>query len=547
MYCKNCGKPNQDWSNYCIHDGTVLALGTHEAVNSVTVTKRSFCPDCGNGASEKDNYCRECGQSLFAIKENECEVLPVNKISLPKVAFSIPSLLKKVLIPAIIAFIIMLALNVLSFRSIHSFYEEVFFSIFQVSPEHMAEEMGAMFDTTVEPPGPLIGLTDHIMLSHGVSPTYHMELTNHVSSYTESGGGELSLKGTFVILLLLPFIALFAAGIVYRRKNEEVSLQNFLTGAMGIGLLYSLLLLILSFFSGFNYKLDLSEAGERIIFEIGTAYSFLHAFLKAFFLGTMVSFFGMLFSIDYRRVTRHLEKIGPYGNAVHQGFAAFVRGFFFFTLIMILILYNKMTDLKVMLLRYGAVDLDHFFDKTFQMVGYLGVQLSSIIYSLLPFSSLSLSNRIDSPYVNENGEILYSIFNGFRMDGDASTGWLADLHYFFNMFHFNVYLKLALVIPILFLLCAGFSMAKYNGFSIQKLAVASLVYSLLMAGLAIICGFEVEAVLDNFEGVRETILIAITVNSLKVWLGSFILAFAAGFAGSFISRYIPGSLREGKG
>ena len=78
-----------------------------------------------------------------------------------------------------------------------------------------------------------------------MSPKYEFDRMTKMYGEVEKVTAKLTLKRNSVWYLLIPMIALFFAGIFYRRKNPEISIHSFLTSAIGIGLIYSLLVSII--------------------------------------------------------------------------------------------------------------------------------------------------------------------------------------------------------------------------------------------------------------------------------------------------------------
>lgn len=544
MYCKTCGQSNPDWSNYCSHDGN--QIGHNPPVQSLFIktNETNFCPHCGNGVNMVDQYCTSCGQSLlkYSKPQPSMEMNPepivqerMEPAAAPAAFFTSllsKGLLKKVFIPAIVAFAIMLILNYLSFAPINQFYEGIFEDSLGSTPAEFAQEITEEYGSHVEVPDKLFGFTDNVMMSHILSPTYQLKLD--VNTYFEEihGTADLDISFALIAYILFPLIGLFVGGILYRKNNPEISFKSFLSGSFGIGLIYTLLLTALSFFSGFDYQLNLSKSGERVSIDLGTNYPLFQTIVKGFLFGFIFSMLGMLFSINYRRVTKHLEKFIPYGNAVHQGFAAFVRGFISFSIIFVGYLFGKMNDLKEIIGSLHVPELPELLEKTSYAIGLFGIQVSSIFYSMLHFSPLSFHLKADG----ESSGIQYSIFSGFKFTGEAMNGDLIQLEYFFNLFDIDLYFKLAMVIPVIFLLFAGYSMAKANQFSLKSLAISSAVYSLFMVALASFSILNVDGVAEAVEEGKQMFQLSLTVSLIKVFIGSFGLSFAAGYGGMYLKK-----------
>ena len=546
MYCKNCGQNNPDWSNYCIHDGTPLKNSSTNQSIKLTPSDGNYCSNCGQNTSVGDNYCSVCGHYLLKLTkvEDEQRVPVQGKQGISSKTKSIswsPRLiipvLKRTFAPAIIAFVFMLVLNFIFFNFFHAMNEELFEMAFNKTSEDIAYEISKEFDVNVKAPDEVIGFTDFVMLSHQMSPKYELEGMSNIYEEVEKATGKLDLNGESILFILLPLIALFAAGIIYRRKSPEISIQSFLISAVGIGLLYSLMVTILSFFSGFDYKLNLSEAGDSVSIKIDTTYNFFFIFIKSLLIGTGFSLLGMLFSIDYRRITKHLESLMPFGDAIHQGFSAFVRGFALVSVIMIVILAIKVKDLQKSLEWLGNPFVNQLFEQSGMTVVFAGVGLSSLIYSMLHFSPLSF-NFTQYGFNGETAGISYSIFSGFKYHGSANELDIAQLDYYISAYDIDLYLKLAIIIPILFLLIAGYFLKSPNRSIYSSLAIFSLVYSLFTVILASMGSIAIEGEMRVLGEQTERLSITLAINLFKVFMGSFIMSYTAGFAGNYLRRLL---------
>ncbi|WP_338470921.1 zinc ribbon domain-containing protein [Niallia sp. XMNu-256] len=547
MYCKNCGQSNPDWSNYCLHDGTPLKNPTINHSLRFTHNDRNFCSGCGQHTSAVDNYCSICGDHL--LKLTEVGEIPKavtqerqRKIRLPSKLISFTPrgmihVLKRALIPAIIAFVLMLAFNFLLSTSFNAFNNEMFEMAFHTTPEDMAYEISKEFDANVEAPDEIMKFTDFVMASHQMSPKFELKGTYHLYGEVLKLSSKLSLNGQNVLYMLFPLIALFIAGIIYQRKNPENSIISILIGAAGIGILYSLMVALLSLFSGYNYQLTLSENGDSIFLKIDSSYNFLLTFIKSLFIGTGFSLLGMLFSIDYRRITKHLESLMPFGSAIHQGFAAFIRGFALISVIMIVILAIKANDLQDSLEWLEDPFIHQLFEYSAINVGFTGVVFSTLIYSMLHFSPLSFNITRKGLY-EESGGIDYSIFSGFRFHGSANEVDMDQFEYFISAYDIDLYLKLAILIPIIFLLIAGYSLRSTNHSIYLSLAIFSLVYSLFTVILASIGSFTVEGEMTWLGYPSEGLSITLTIHLFKVFIGSFITSYLAGYIGHNLRKVL---------
>lgn len=546
MFCTTCGESNADYSNYCSHDGTALGNSLSIQQMQLVNNETNFCSECGDETNKIDNYCKSCGHALLKFTTTK---ISVGEKVTPQVnglrsgTFSLTALLsidtlRKALIPALFAFALMLILNLLVYTTNANFYGDIFEESFGFTPEEAVENIADESGTNFKDPGALFGFSDTVMMSHTLSPSYTLNLESNSSYDDYKGTGELNLSFTYVLFIILPLIGLFGSGILYRKKQTDVSLQSFLSGAIGIALIYSLLLTIFSLFSGFDYELKHADDGVSFNLAMNTAYPLFETFFKGLMFGMVFSLLGMLFSINFRQMTKQLEMLIPYGNAVHQGFAAFLRGFTALTIIMVAILISKINDVKAMLPMVDIPGVSQLvLEKTTWVACYLGVQLSSIVYGMSHFSPLSLKYEGDG----DSGEFSFSTLSGFKTD---STSMDEDLYLdlFFNVTNIDLYLKFAMIIPILLLIFAGYSLAKSKEFSFGSLAILSLVYSLFVSALASFSAISLDGLI-NMGDEENAITFSIGVSVIRVFIGSFILSYIAGFAGSYLTKYFPGSLK----
>ena len=545
MYCKNCGQNNPDWSNYCIHDGTSLKSPSISQ-SVIALSDGNYCSNCGHHTSVADNYCCDCGHYLLKLTSVEDEQrVPTQekqRISLRKKnsawspGLMVP-ILKRTFAPAVIAFVLMLVLNFLFSNFYQAINKDFFEMAFNTTTEDIAYEISEQFDVNVKAPDEVFGFTDFVMASHQMSPKYELEAMSNIYGEVEKATGKLNINGESILLIVLPLISLFAAGIIYRKKNPEISISSFLISAAGIGLLYSLMVMVLSFFSGFDYKLNFSEAGDSVSIKIDTTYHFFFVFIKSLFIGFGFSLLGMLFSIDSRKITKHLESLMPFGSAIHEGFSAFIRGFALVSIVMIVILAIKVKDLQDSLDWLGSPFINQWFEQSGMMVVFAGVGLSTLIYSMLHFSTLSF-DFTQYGFYGETAGIGYSIFSGFNYSGTANELDIAQLDYYINAYDIDLYLKLAIIIPILFLLIAGYFLKSPNRSIYSSLAIFSLVYSLFTVILASMGSIAIEGEMRVIGEQTERISITLAINLFKVFMGSFLISYIAGFAGSYLRKLL---------
>ncbi len=533
MYCRTCGKSNPDWANYCIYDGTAL----HTNYNSeklMDLKETNYCPGCGEKVSEKANYCIQCGSSLvtYSVSGRKVNIeLTDQKPEIPPVSGNLSfeyykQRFKLTLVPAILSFALMFVFSSFLYFSADSTYDQIFKDMFGVTPQDFYEQYSEHYDTYVEPPKNAVQITDFAMISHFV-PTVFI-LNYEEPAYEVRINADLEISASNVLYAVFPLAALFIGGFYYRRKTGEISVRSFLAGALGIGLIYSILLLVLSFFSGVNLTLD----GQQEIFSFHAKYSFFLALINGLVFGICGSLLGMLFSIDRRRITKHLETLIPFGSPVHHGIAAFIRGFVILSVIVIIYIGQKVKGLKELFEYIDLSFLSAILEKSTSMIIFSGVQFSSWIYSMIHFSPFTFELRENA----DGGRIEYSAFSGLSLYGDAKD--LDLLQYFISASDTGLYLKLATIIPAAFLVYAGYKLAVSGQANFITLAVFSLAYSVLTALFSRMGTMTIDFSMLITDETPERISLLLGTSTVKAFIGSFVAAYILGYAGSLIPKFV---------
>ena len=227
----------------------------------------------------------------------------------------------------------------------------------------------------------------------------------------------------------------------------------------------------------------------------------------------------------------------PFGDAIHQGFSTFVRGFALVSVIMMVILAIKVNDSQKSLEWLGNPFVNQFFEQSFGMtVVFAGVGLSSLIYSMLHFSPLSFNFT----QYGFNGEtmVLVTQYSPVLSTMEVQMNWTLLNWIITLVLMIDLYLKLAIIIPILFLLIAGYFLKSPNRSIYSSLAIFSLVYSLFTVILASMGSIAIEGEMRVIGEQTERISITLAINLFKVFMGSFIMSYSAGFAGSYLRKLL---------
>ena len=514
-----------------------------------------FCSKCGEKTAAADNYCAGCGQSLLKLTKAEEDLSTMSppqgsrqenqKIIRSSQAISlqlarIGKVLKRTFMPVLLAFAMMLVFSYILFSFVDASFDQFSERTVGYTPADIVDELSYELDANTEAfeiPKKFLGYTDVVMASHLLTPTYEAEGIANLGQERNKVNGELAIKGKSILLLLIPLIALFAAGIFYRKRNQEISLRLFLSGAIGIGLVYGIFLAIFSMFSGFHYEIKLVEADESVSLKMDAAYPLFFTWIKGFLFGAGFSFLGMLFSINYRHMTKQLARLMPFGEAVHQGFAAFVRGFAVMIVIMVIYLGMKIKDLQKSLEWMNIPFLDHLFEQSSSAVVFMGANLGSIIYSMLHFSPLTIEASGNGP--GETGSITYHIWTGFSMEGAAEELDASELEFLFISNDIELWLKAAILVPVALLIFAGYRLAKTNQANIKSLAVFSAVYAVFVTVLASAASFSFEGSVKVFGEAPEGMSMSLTIGIFKAFIGGFILSLITGITGVYLYKFMP--------
>lgn len=548
MYCKTCGTANADHNNYCTHDGSVLLK---KQPGLQLVKKDSiYCSGCGSKAASQDNYCLSCGNALFTYQKTSSELLdksvlfPASAEKDQSQSWKWPNLnisyLKQALVPTAIAFILMLVINFFVFESTQKYYTDLSNEMpAELDLQELIHSIENETDTELPKLDSLYGFTDMVMASHLNSPTIKLNLKGRVDGEEGHMEGKAGLTLSFLVYLLIPVLSLFISGILYGRNHKEVQIEEKVYTAIGIGLLYGAVLSIFSLFSGFSYDVNIHEEFTKISLDVGTSYSLLQAVLAGFILGTVFSFIGILFSIDYRRFTGHLTQAGAFGQAVHQGFSTFVRGFVIMAGTTILIFISKFNTMKEdleLFVGMGPEVFEKLLEKTTAFAVLIGTQIGSFILGLVHFSPLTFNFDIESE--GESGGISYSLLSGFTSEGDTELEdalFLWDL--FGNSSDLSLFLKFAVLVPILLFIWSGYQIAKSGASSFTSLGAYSFTYALFLALLTSISSFSFEFSYRGTDMGLEKNSLFLGVGTIGIFIRSFLFSYLFSYIGTYISRW----------
>lgn len=532
MFCKSCGTENLASANYCINDGTLLRPSNH--TYRLKEKKSSYCANCGAKSGSNYMYCIECGcstnqytaeKTLATKLSNPKELGGFNKgasINLPKLNLAF---FKSVLIPSIIAIVIVFALSFSIMKQSEKIYNSMLGdSLKQFDVADMLQEISSDEDLDLPKMDSLYGISDIVMTANLQNPviTIDANIFSKVSA-------EVEAKNGFLFYLLIPFLALFVAGIVAGRRNGTNHLSGHLSDAVGIAVIYAVFMAIFSLFAGFS--LELGGKGLDMSFSMDTDYSFFKTLLMTFIFGFIFSGFGSLFSTNYRKVTGQLSEWMPSGEAIHQAIAIPIRGILLFSIGLIIYIPSKIDALKEEM-GFFNTPLEKLIDDSMVLISSLSVQLAGYLWNLLHFASLTL---FYSEGVKETGSLSYGIFSGFDATGEAEGTDLLFLEGILSASNVDVYLKLAMLIPIGLFIWAGFKIAQKPNL-IKNLVVFSIVYAVIMCGLASFSdiGFSLTA---NESHDLNKMELGFGFGAAGTFIKSLLFSFVFAYLGSWIHKF----------
>jgi hypothetical protein len=533
MYCKSCGAENPSNTNYCVNDGTFL--------KSIPVKYREkerssiYCSNCGSKTSTTFNYCENCGESLtqygrektFTPKLVSSGGGAATPASAPfKISGFTFDYVKKAILPALLAIVIIFVISFAMMQSSQKSYTNML--DYELQSNGLNSVPPQVYD--ILKGGKLVGISDILMLLNLQNPDISFKASGGTGLESGSITAHVLVQNGFFIYLLIPFIGLLAAGILAGRKNQRTNLPERLYDAIAIGFLYSIFFTIVSFFAGFSYHGNLNIDVANISLDIHTTYSWIKTFFMTLLFGFLFSGLGILFSINFKKVTGHLEEWLPSGRAIHQAIVIPFIGSFLFFIGFLIYLVSKFSQFKDQVLGgVSGTPLADAVNKSTGMIVTLSVQMASYVWNLLHFAPMTFSLQEKTV----TGTVSYSIFSGLTATG-AGLDSLSGMQSALSTTDIEMYLKFALIIPAALFIWAGFRLAKQPGL-LKNLLVFSVVYAIIMSGIAAfsVIGFNANA---NAVGDTENMYISLGFGPMVTFISSLIFSFVFAYLGSWIPK-----------
>ncbi len=537
MYCKSCGTENPSTANYCVNDGAPL--------KSIPLKYRgkerntAFCSSCGAKAPSLANYCQNCGESLiqysrektFAPKLTGTFAAPsasgTSSAKLP--AFRL-EYIKKAILPALLAILVVFVFSFAMMKSSEKAYNDMLNYALKNSDYNLSD-LGPEANDLLKA-GKFFGISDLLMTCNLQNPDIAFKAGGAVSMISGSVNADALIKNGFLIYLFIPFIGLLAAGILSGRLNQRRSFSERFYDAAGIALLYSIFFTIVSFFAGYSFHTSVDAGIGNFTLDINTNYSAIKTFFMTLLFGFLFSGLGILFSINFKKATGHLEEWLPSGRAINQAIIVPFVGSFVLFIGFFIYLTSKFSEFKedigASLLGSAYADM---LDKTTGAIATLSVQLASYVWNLLHFAPLTFA--LDAETIADKGSISYGIFSGLKGTGGAQES-VSYMQMALSSTDLEMYLKFGLIIPIALFIWTGFRIAKQPGL-IKNLVIFSVVYALIMSGVAAISdiGF-------NFGGSGVGDIPKMTMSlgfgPMLTFFSSLIFSFVFAYLGSWIPK-----------
>jgi Double zinc ribbon len=527
MYCNSCGHLNDDSSNYCTNDGAKLHLvkninASFKKVNS------NFCSSCGESGQTSTNYCHSCGSNQLGLTYKKDIVLNsaenvISSIGLSKnkktSAVLDTNKVKTAMFGVLLSFVVVITLsfiiNEFASDQINDFLKSE--GVNSYSMESIFEELEEEVD--VPKPDPFIGVTDYMLLSHMIDSKVSANVEGKGEFDDEQVDVGMSIEtatGSFV-LLFVPFLALFAGGLFYARRNPDDTVSQRLKAAAVIGAGYGLLLATTTLFGGFSYDAKISEDFAKATIEIDNNYSFFGAIVNGFVLGTLFAGLGALMQQGSLRTSGNLSHSYRFGESIHQGIGTFFRGVLIMAVVAFITVLVKADDLE---------------NAPWSLLIVFCAQAGLYLWNLLNLPSLSLKVIGDG----EEFSVKYSLIGGLD-EKTADSSVLNMIQYFFgDVINAGTILYPSILIMITLFVYAGYRIGVKSGDDVKNIAIFGLSYAFLMSFFVAIT--KIGAVMSadqDFMSMGEGELF-IGFSIMTTFLFSFLLSSALAYAGGYIAR-----------
>lgn len=544
MFCKKCGVENTKNAIYCVNDGVLLKPVAIE--NASIFEESSFCKVCGTHNLKHSNYCYSCGNTFMKQGELKTIDLPLydnakkalgTKPSLGQMDFNVP-LFKIASKGAIMAMALVTLLSIFISLLANTAVNEII-------AELISSELGLPIQFgTFE----MIRFNDVLLMTHMIGSEMG------ISSYGEVGV-RMSMKAGLYLLLLVPFLGLFIAGVRIRKKHAIQSFQEKAFLSLSLAAVYTLMLLLISVFSTMTQSLS-SYYVDIVTFRL--SYSFWGTLFNGFALSAIFSYVGMS--------KRDSLKLEQWALPVNTGITSLFKIYFvsfviIVSLIPTLLLISNVSGIVILILALMSilaillrqllvyVNTGVMYRAIIYYVNFIKVLIALFVILTVIMSAVLGSELVGSVIISflilgQLPVYVMSILNLGSIQFMIFDNWSGVERMSVNLFsHMDVYGEifsnrpLLIILPIIAFLLQGlvFVLAgrkiKANSalFSLNELGVFSFVY----AGLLSLISFFGRVTFNATEAMGNIVFgFSLSINSLILFVLAFLLAFGFSFIGS---------------
>ncbi|CAI8724944.1 Zinc ribbon domain-containing protein [Bacillus pseudomycoides] len=511
MYCRMCGNQHGEEVNYCPNEGSMTMVSGDSVVLEQDNSK--YCRDCGNENAEQNLYCQKCGHSLFTVKKKEHIVKLPSMEKGHKVELGLhKGGLKTGIIGGAIASVLMLLAGWLGSLAVSEMMKKIF--------HEFARELTMLPDFYASTPSTLL--------------SYHLL----GFSAGDEGGIVMSLSWhtPFFLLLIIPFIILCGVGIWIGKQRVAKTIGEQIVLAATVGIIYGLFLFVISFIV--SQSVALPEIGT-----ITVGYSSLKSLVSGFMYGTFFSLFGLIAHTSRNNIADAFQELLPYGASLYHGMAAMVKG----------LLLTAAIFCVTTLIALSGSNAKPFegVAPTISARAMMALQLTPNVWSMTHFAPVEIkvpALQKEMSKVMTTGDksmIELSFISGVSAGGvkikdiliaeGAPLSAMESFDEINGKFHLGL---LLLMIPVFFMFRAGQKLARVPFSNMYvTLAVCSGAYTIMMIVMNLLSKIEINIAgkLTKEFGVGGTVF-SMQGGWIYLILGSFILTYAAAFAGMKLAR-----------
>ncbi|KMM36897.1 zinc ribbon domain-containing protein [Guptibacillus hwajinpoensis] len=510
MYCTTCGNEVPFGDNYCPNDGTFQQHDLQQHVTSGATPK--FCSDCGTSNTDEHLYCMKCGAFQLTFIPFKFERTK-EKVAAPSQALPDLSGINKRM-ALLCAFLAFLLVGIASFIIAESFQGETVSLQEAIAEYARVGQEGILYDFYDNgeanlPTDPYTGMTDYWMATHLLNSKVSFDSTFDDETYK----GGVYLESGYIILLLIPLIALLLSGYLYGRRNP-LDTQQYWISSLLIGAVYGGLTAIVAIFAGFSFSGEVADDWYSASLAIENNYPFLKAFFVAFFIGTVFSFIGCLLgSGTLKSLT---------SSPLKEGVRTITMGITSCIVITMAVFYGFIVD-DLRLLGLEDIPTSVFV--------FTIVQLGFLLWNVLNLSSLSLNM---SGY-GENVQIDFSTLAGMKVIPTVTDQDITML--LNNVQDLRFYLLLGLLLPITLFVWAGYRMQQEGSVRIHQIAMFGFIYalfmSLLVAGTNIGIDFYSSPITDSSLEMEELPTLFYGFSAISTFFKCFIFSTLLAIGGAY--------------